>query len=229
MRFQDTSGFQAVSAEMLLKGRSDLTVLAPHPDDETLGCGNLLVEASALGVKCRIICVTDGTKSHPSSTRWPRAALAQLRQEELAKAAAVLGSVQVHHMGYPDCEAPTGGKALDDLVKRIPPHSVFLSTWAGDPHIDHQNCAILASSVAQARPDLLHLAYPVWGRASPALPFPQQGWRLVSGGSNDAKAKALACHRSQMTWMIDDDPEGFVMDPALQSLFLTEPEVFLAP
>jgi Uncharacterized proteins, LmbE homologs len=42
----------------LLGGRP-LAVLAPHPDDETLGCGALLFDAAAHGARCTVICVTD--------------------------------------------------------------------------------------------------------------------------------------------------------------------------
>ena len=44
-----------------------------------------------------------------------------------------------------------------------------------------------------------------------------------------AHLAALACHRSQMTPLIDDDPEGFVMEPWRQEHFLTHPEIVIAP
>ena len=43
MRLQPVDEFVPVDAAGLLDGRQALVVLAPHPDDETLGCGALLV------------------------------------------------------------------------------------------------------------------------------------------------------------------------------------------
>ena len=48
-----------------LLGERPLVVLAPHPDDETLGCGALIFDAASRGADCHIICVTDGSRSHP--------------------------------------------------------------------------------------------------------------------------------------------------------------------
>ncbi|QUS36134.1 PIG-L deacetylase family protein [Falsirhodobacter algicola] len=226
MRFQNSSAFAPVTARDLVQDRP-LVVLAPHPDDETLGCGDLLAVTAAAGTLCHVVCVTDGAASHPRSRRWAAPHLADLRRAELIAALKVLGPIDLHMMGHPDCGAPSGGAAVGALSALVPKGALLLSTWAGDPHVDHQSCAALAAAVAAARPDIAHLAYPVWGRLRPDLPFPRSGWRLTDRAP--AKAAALACHASQMTGLIDDDPEGFVMDPALQALFLSEEEVFLAP
>ena len=53
----------AVAASVLLRGRP-LLVLAPHPDDESLGCGALLAQAFA-GAGAHVACLTDGAASHP--------------------------------------------------------------------------------------------------------------------------------------------------------------------
>lgn len=227
MRLQPVDGFIRIAAADLLGGCGALVVLAPHPDDETLGCGSFLAEAADLGVDCTVICVTDGRLSHPNSRLWPKDRLVALRQRELEDAMALLGPIRIRHLGFADCAAPTGGPAVDTVSGMVPEGALFLSTWAGDPHIDHRSCASLASAVAARRPDLRHLAYPIWGRVKPDLPFPQTGWRLDT--FRPEKTAALACHASQMTGLIHDDPDGFSMEPALQHLFLTEPEVFLAP
>ncbi|MFC0201209.1 PIG-L deacetylase family protein [Paracoccus rhizosphaerae] len=227
MRLQPVDGFVRVDAAGLLDGRQALVVLAPHPDDETLGCGALLAEAAALGVDCRVICVTDGHRSHPGSVLWPKPRLVAQRRKELADAMARLGPIEVHHLGFPDCAAPDGGPVVAQVSALVPQGALFLSTWSGDPHVDHQSCARLADTLARSRPDLRHLAYPIWGRLRPDLPFPATGFRLCA--DRPEKAAALACHESQMTGLIPDDPDGFTMEPELQRLFLTEPEVFLAP
>src|SRR6202035_4765604 len=42
-------------------------ILAPHADDESLGCGGLIAELAATGIPPIVVIVTDGTRSHPLS------------------------------------------------------------------------------------------------------------------------------------------------------------------
>ena len=51
-------------------------VLAPHPDDETLGAGGLLARLARDGVRCDVIVLTDGEGSHPDSPTHTPARLA---------------------------------------------------------------------------------------------------------------------------------------------------------
>src|SRR5690606_16204888 len=44
-----------------------ITVIAPHPDDESLGCGGLIAALAADGRAVQVVFVTDGAGSHPNS------------------------------------------------------------------------------------------------------------------------------------------------------------------
>src|SRR5437762_25173 len=68
-----------------------LLVLAPHPDDESLGCGGLIAEACGRGQDVHVVILTDGTGSHPNSRAWPRHRLKALREAEAREAVAALG------------------------------------------------------------------------------------------------------------------------------------------
>ncbi|MGN7871499.1 PIG-L deacetylase family protein [Paracoccus sp. 22332] len=203
----------------LLGGRP-LAVLAPHPDDETLGCGALLFDAAAHGARCTVICVTDGSRSHPKSRGWPPRRLAEQRRAELEAAAAILGAT-THWLGHGDCRVRTDA----DISDLIPQGALLLATWEGDPHVDHQSVARMARTLA--RRDVALAYYPIWGRftdrTAPTRTI------AASAAALTAKRRALACHRSQMTPLIDDDPEGFVMEPWRQEHFLTHPEIVIAP
>lgn len=50
-------------------GTRRLVIVAPHPDDETLGCGLLIAAAVRAGVRVAVIALTDGQASHPGSRR----------------------------------------------------------------------------------------------------------------------------------------------------------------
>ena len=210
----------------LLGGRA-LTVLAPHPDDETLGCGALLFDAAASGLPCTVICVTDGSRSHPNSRQWPAPRLAEERRREFVAAVRILApAADLHWLGHPDCAAPDSAVDAPAVAERIPAGSTVLATWQGDPHIDHERVARLARHIGALRPDLTFLFYPVWGRFTDRIAPAQR--LIATPAALAAKRRALAAYRTQMTGLIDDDPAGFVMEEWRQQHFLTHPEVVIA-
>ena len=75
--------------EILLGGT--LIILAPHPDDEVIGCGGVISASARAGNAPVIVYVTDGSGSHPNSRLFPRPTLIALRQHEACLASKVLG------------------------------------------------------------------------------------------------------------------------------------------
>ncbi|MBM9596240.1 PIG-L deacetylase family protein [Roseitranquillus sediminis] len=221
-----------MDARTLLADRLALAVVAPHPDDETLGCGSLLHDAWVAGIDCTVVCVTDGSRSHPNSPTWSQERLADTRRREIEAAVEILApDASVRHLGYRDCETPTRPPEADEAVARLratlPPGALVLAAWERDPHVDHQRCAALVRRALARRADLALLWYPIWGRFSEATPGPAV--RLAaSEAARQAKRRALACHRTQMADLISDDPGGFVMQAEHQAHFLDHPEIFIA-
>ena len=72
-------------ATLVPEGRG-LVVVAPHPDDESLGCGGLIVQALADGRAVRVVIVSDGCGSHPNSKAYPHERLRALRESETVAA-----------------------------------------------------------------------------------------------------------------------------------------------
>jgi LmbE family N-acetylglucosaminyl deacetylase len=216
-------------------GGKDPLVLAPHPDDESLGCGGLL---AAVGARGAVLVVTDGSGSHPNSRRHPAERLRAVREDEARAAVSELG-LPPERLGFlrlPDTAAPAAGPAFEAAVDAIVAAlarlrcGVVLGPWRHDPHGDHKAVHRMAAAAA-ARAGVAHLAYPVWGWTLPpeawlegAAPV---GWRLDVSAGLAAKRRAVAAHRSQHSGLIDDDPSGFQMTPAFRALFETEFETFL--
>src|ERR1700730_3905373 len=63
-------------------GTGGIVVVAPHPDDETLGCGGLIALESRLGRNIQVVVISDGVGSHPNSRRYPPDKLRDLREGE---------------------------------------------------------------------------------------------------------------------------------------------------
>ncbi|MBY0294918.1 MAG: PIG-L family deacetylase [Methylobacterium sp.] len=221
-----------------LTGGRGLVVVAPHPDDESLGCGGLIAQACAGGVPMRLIVVSDGVGSHPNSPSYPPERLRALREEETLGAARALG-LAPQHVGFlrlPDRFVPASGPAAESAAGAIAAAAracgagaVFV-TWAHDPHCDHQASAALAVLAGRRLGDVRLFAYPVWGWSLPhdtEVGAGPAGIRLDISGQLGAKAAAVAAHRSQTTGLIDDDPQGFRLEPAMLERFARPFEIYL--
>ena len=99
-------------------GDGPALVLAPHPDDESLGCGGLIAAAAAAGLPLRVVVVSDGTGSHPAV---PPARLKALREAETRAAIAALGlpPKALGFLGLADQGVPAEGAGRDAAVAAI--------------------------------------------------------------------------------------------------------------
>jgi LmbE family N-acetylglucosaminyl deacetylase len=69
-----------------------LQVVVAHPDDETFGCGSLLLHAAAAGAVTAVCCGTRGEAGEwPEEMVLPPGGIAEQRERELRAAAAALG------------------------------------------------------------------------------------------------------------------------------------------
>ena len=225
-----------MSAAALVEARAPLLLLAPHPDDESLGCGLLLAERWARGLPTHVACLTDGGASHPASRLWPRDRLAALRRDELARAVRRLGGDpdrDLSWLGFPDAASHRVhgpgqdlGRAVGTVAGRIGA-GILLAPAPEDPHCDHEAGARAAARVAAGRPDLRLWHYPVWSRwtaweAGAEL----QGPHLDLPARRGAKRAAIAAHRSQMGLVVTDDADGFRMPPGFAARFAAAPELY---
>lgn len=201
-------------------GSGGLVVIAPHPDDESLGCGGLIAQACAQGRPTRVVIVSDGAGSHPASRTHPKNRLRDLREAEAREAANELGldPQNLLFLRLPDRFVPSKGPAAERAVLKIAEcldelqaQALFVS-WRHDPHCDHQAAYRIARSVQGRRPATKIYEYSIWGSALPAgAPVERMsaGFRVRIDRVRAAKQRAIAAHRSQTTDLISDDPAGF--------------------
>lgn len=213
-------------------GRGVLAV-APHPDDETLGCGGLLALAARAGAPVAVAYVTGGDASHPGSAAWPPERLAALRRDEARRACHVLGVTSPPlHLGLPDGGTLAIGDeahaaavaALSGFVRRRRP-GLVVTTWAREPHGDHQFAYGLARAAVRGS-DAILAAYTVWtGLLGPASDRPTEPpLTLGIDSALAAKRRALAAHASQLGRVVRDDPGGFVLAPHHREAMLSPVE-----
>ncbi len=219
-----------VTAERLTKSvwsRARWLVVAPHPDDETLGAGALIAEAAARRRLGGVVYVTDGTGSHALGT--PR--LASIRRLEARTAVHRLTPrrVAIDRIGWQDAHPPAPGDARFDrdagrlgaLLRRRRIDAIAV-TGPGERHCDHVAAFRLAeAAIRRGRRRVALFAYPVWGEPTVTCRRRLRTGPLAPG----VRRRALAAHRSQLSLAYGD---GFrlarskrVMPPA-DVLFLQE-------
>lgn len=150
-------------SELFPRGRT--IVFAPHPDDETLGCGGVISGLRSRGAEVWVVVLTDGGGSHPS---LPPAELAALRAEELRAATRALGVSDDHLvlLGFPDghlgSRRAEATERVRDLLTGRAPEDVMVPTRR-DSIADHQatNDVVLAAARAAGRA-LTVWEYPIW-------------------------------------------------------------------
>lgn len=221
-----------------IAGAGPILVLAPHPDDESLGCGGLIAEACARGRDIFVAILTGGGKSHPGSLAYPAERLIATRAGEVRDAVSALGLApdRLILMNEPDGAAPVSGPmfeaAVETLRALLVRHGVttVFAAWRADPHGDHLAASDIAAA-ACARAGARHVSYPIWFWTladETEVPDPSgRAMRMDVARHLPAKRAAIACHASQLGHVIEDDPEGFVLKQEFLALFDQPTEVFI--
>lgn len=155
-----------ISVEQLVPPGHRAVIIAPHPDDEVLGCGGLLQGLALLGRPIQLISVTDGSASHPGSRRWPVKRLSVVRPQESAQALHRLGlplhSLQWLRAGFADSQVAAREDELSAFIERyLKPTDVVFTTWREDGHCDHEAVGRASAKAAQAIGATLY-ELPVW-------------------------------------------------------------------
>ena len=100
-------------------GHGPCLILAPHADDESLGCGGLIAACCAAGRPPLVAFLTDGTGSHPNSRAYPPERLRDVRmRRRLGRRSACLGLSpdRAVFLEQRDTAAPHSGPAFDAVV-----------------------------------------------------------------------------------------------------------------
>ena len=123
-------------------------VIAPHPDDEILGCGGTIARLVALGREVHVAVVTSGTAPRFNAEHVTTV------EDEARRAHAFLGVTETHFLGFPAAELDRVAHAdvnaaMLKLVGELGPDTMFLP-FIGDIHLDHQ--LIFTSAMVAARP-----------------------------------------------------------------------------
>ncbi|HKT28196.1 PIG-L deacetylase family protein [Dyella sp.] len=216
---------------LLVSAQTRLLVIAPHPDDETLGGGILLQQVLAAGGEVCVLLLTDG-----DNNPWPQRYIERRiliddaarqrwgarRREEVMHALARLGvpSSTLHALGWHDMEIT--GRLRDDASKSTASMRAVIAAFQPnlvcgpalrDSHPDHGAAHVLCRLALTGMEAACRLlAYPVHGGDTSDYPLSVD----ASAEQRQRKLAALAEHRTQMVLSrrrmlrLADSPERYM-------------------
>ncbi len=203
-------------------------VLAPHPDDETLGAGAIVAQAAGGGRLAGVAYLTDGSASHDLGLA-KRRDLVSTRKREASGALQRLAGRRAPrpvHLDWNDAKPESSGSALFESSRRklgtlIARRGVtaIAVTALNEPHCDHRAAAELAYLCASdAGHHVSVFEYLVWSDA------PSRGMAayVTAEMRIGVRRLALARHRSQLTGLMGDGfrlPRERLSMPARDMLF----------
>lgn len=201
------SGLIEQARSLDIAGLTQLIVVAAHPDDESLGAGGLIAQATAAGALVTVVVATTGEASHPQSPTVRPAQLAAIRRAEVTAAVAALApDAVVRQLDLGDGRLADSVAALMlqilSLIGTDSDHTWLVAPWRDDRHPDHAAAAEAARQVADSTGCRL-LEYPLWAwhwaRPGDGTLRPEMLTALdLSALARSAKESALAAHRSQV-------------------------------
>ena len=211
-------GLAVVGRPLLLARAQDVTsqmaarsclVLAPHPDDETLGCGATIMRKLSTGARVRVVIATDGRHSH-HSTKLSADALVEIREGEARRAGAILGlrCENICFLRFEDGCLTDHRRLLHDrlagIVDMVNPDEIFVSSII-DSHPDHRVLAEVGRELARGSRNrsLMLYEYPIWFWDPKRWRVKEMaGLRVRIVRSEEfltRKREAVAAYRSQLT------------------------------
>ncbi|MDR3124890.1 MAG: PIG-L family deacetylase [Endomicrobium sp.] len=153
--------------------------IAPHQDDEAVGCAGTLIKHVKSGKHLEIVFCTNDS---------------QERMEESKKAVEIIGSKKNHYMYFP-ARNLSGNKdfkeSLGTILNSVKPEAVFMPFFF-DKHNDHIAVSWAISKLARKMNlNFMVYAYSVWSPLNPNCLFDiSKEWGI--------KKQAIECYKTQL-------------------------------
>lgn len=229
--------------------RKSAVIIAPHPDDEVLGCGGTIARKIEERAEVHLVFMTDGATSHCRFI--PSVELVRIRRGEAIEAARILGVPESHitFLEYPDGKLHTAHQVaisrITALLATLHPEEVFVP-YRFDGTSDHESTyAIVTDAIRGENMPIRVFEYPVWFwnqwpwvslplypnrkmlnalRRSLRFGIGRTARQTFTHGVDirrviEKKREALAAHRSQVT-RLNGDPSWPILGDVSDGQFI---------
>ena len=191
--------------------RKSVLIIAPHPDDEALGCGGLIRRMVEQGREVHVVVLTGGEKS---LAEVDDEELRQVRRKMAQQASGILGG-GITFLSYPDgkvrVDDPETVK-LQDMIRMIQPEAIFIP-HRGEGWNDH----VVVRSILQQLDcgDAVLYEYCVWMWYYNVWSLDWKNAYLLSMNDTEYKAKRDAMKVYLETMAPCGKPYSGVLPPVL--------------
>jgi N-acetylglucosamine malate deacetylase 1 len=150
----------------------NVLVIAPHPDDEAIGCGGAIARHADDGDRVHAAFLTSGELA---LKHLPKEEARRVRESEAREAAAILGIAELSFIRRPDWtvgdDLEGAANAIAGLLERDSPDAVYVP-HAHEWHPDHRAAwAALRQALDRVPRPAEIFAYEVW--------TPLRGWEVA--------------------------------------------------
>ncbi len=192
-----------------ITAKKKVLVLAPHNDDETLGCGASIAKHIAKGDDVWVCTLTSIDVEHPVMT--PNKPIIRA---ETKKAMKILGVKESHiifkdlpNVLLPDIPVHTVNKVVYDVVQEVAPDVLYIP-FIYDLHKDHRDITYAAQVAARSTTEVGRnikeiymyetLSETHWNIDAVEGAFVPNAYNDVSGEFLEKKLKAIKAYKSQL-------------------------------
>ena len=164
-----------------------MLIVAPHQDDEIIGCGGALALQARTGRRAGVVMLCDGAGEY-ADFGLTREELRDRRNGESRRAAALAGVEAPIFLDYPDL-ASTESEAAAALARILRERrvDVVFTPWLLDGHPEHRSaCRATARALAEVGGNIRVMSYEVWGLLIPNV-------ILTIDAAMPGKLEMLAC------------------------------------
>jgi LmbE family N-acetylglucosaminyl deacetylase len=178
-------------------------VIAPHPDDEVLGCGGTMIKHVSEGDEV-YLCVV--TKAYPPE--WPEDEIRE-RRDEVLKVNNILGTKKTYFLDLPTVKLDTIpqkelNEAIAKVINKLQPEIVYIP-HGGDVNSDHRLVFEAAMVAIRPRPALAIrkvLCYETLSETEWAAPLAENAFMpnlyVDISGVLATKLKAMSEYKSEL-------------------------------
>ncbi len=180
-----------------------ILVVAPHPDDEILGCGGTIKKYLSAGNRVFILIMSRGKKELYSDEK-----ILNVRREAEA-AHSILGVTGTRFLDFPAPDLDTIpiseiSEAIRKVIVELNINTLYLPHY-GDIHHDHKivfNAGLVAARPVNGNPVRSIYTYETlseteWGTPEASSAFTPTCYENISGFF-DSKVEAMKCYKSQL-------------------------------
>lgn len=172
---------------------SRVLVIAPHPDDEAIGCGGMICAHRRASDSVHVVFMTSGERGIEGR---PADEVRTIREAEAAAAAKVLDLTGVDFLRLADQglagSVELAASRLRSVIEKVKPRYIYLP-HTGENHPDHAAILPIVSAALKGMKDGVELrGYEVWTPMA-EYTWPEDVTRYMSD-----KLRAVRCYRSQL-------------------------------